>query len=276
MKKGQLKNIHKYAFSILLFCLSIIPFWILFVNATRSPEQIQQSFTMIPGDFLKQNYQILTERGFSFFRGFANSLFISMSATFFVLYFSAMTAYSLVIYEYKGKKILYGLIAFVLMIPAHLSLIGFYKFMLRVGLTDSYIPLIIPGIAHPVTVFFLRQYLISSFPKELVQAARIDGASELTIFHKIALPLMKPGLATMAIFTFVGTWNNLIKPLMLISTEKKYTLPMLVQLLKADIYQTEYGAIYLGITMTIIPLFLVYIVFSKYIIAGVALGGVKE
>ena len=276
MKQKKLLNIPKYVFSIILFILSIIPFWILAVNATRSTAQIQQGFSMIPSNFLGENFEILTGQGFSFIQGFSNSLFISTAVTFMVLYFSALTAYGLIIYEFKGKKLIYAVIAFVLMVPAQLSLIGFYRMMLNVGLTDSFIPLIIPGIASPVTVFFLRQYLMSSFPKELVQAARIDGASEIGIFHKIALPLMKPGLATMGIFTFVGSWNNLIMPLMLINTESKYTLPMMVQLLKADIYQTEYGSIYLGIAMSILPLFLVYLVFSKFIIAGVALGGVKE
>ncbi len=231
---------------------------------------------MIPSNFLSKNYEILTGQGFSFLQGFGNSLLISTLTTFLVLYFSALTAYGLIIYEFKGKKLIYAVIAFVLMIPAQLSLIGFYRMMLNLGLTDSFIPLIVPGIASPVTVFFLRQYLISSFPVELVQAARIDGASEIGIFHKIALPLMKPGLATMGIFTFVASWNNLIMPLMLINTENKYTLPMMVQLLKADIYRTEYGSIHLGIAMSILPLFLVYLAFSKFIIAGVALGGVKE
>ncbi|MEA1976091.1 MAG: carbohydrate ABC transporter permease [Bacillota bacterium] len=271
-----MKKFIKYVVSIILFILSVIPFWILAVNATRSTEQIQQGFSMIPSHFISFNYEVLTGRGFGFYRGFANSLFISTSFTLIVLYFSAMTAYALVVYEFKGKKLIFSIIAFVLMVPAQLSLIGFYKMMLNAGLTDSYIPLILPGLASPATVFFMRQYLLSSFPITLVQAARIDGASELSIFHKIGLPLMKPGLATMGIFTFVGSWNNLIVPLMLISTEDKYTLPMLVQLLKADIYRTEYGSIYLGVAMTILPLVLVYAVFSKFIIAGVALGGVKE
>jgi arabinosaccharide transport system permease protein len=276
MKENKLLNLPKYLFSIFLFILSIIPFWILAVNSTRSTAQIQQGFSIIPSHFFSQNYEILTGQGFSFLQGFSNSLLISTATTFMVLYFSALTAYGLIIYEFRGKKVIYAVIAFVLMIPAQLSLIGFYRMMLNLGLTDSFIPLIIPGMASPVTVFFLRQYLMSSFPVELVQAARIDGASEIGIFHKIALPLMKPGLATMGIFTFVGSWNNLIMPLMLISTEKKYTLPMMVQLLRADIYRTEYGSIYLGTAMSILPLFLVYLAFSKFIIAGVALGGVKE
>ncbi|MCF8017979.1 MAG: carbohydrate ABC transporter permease [Vallitaleaceae bacterium] len=265
-----------YIVCFLLMILSIMPFWILIVNATRSTDQIQQGFSLIPSGFMEYNYTVLTNRGFDIWRGFLNSFTISASATFMALYFSALTAYGLVVYDFKAKKYIFALIAFILMIPAQISMIGFYRMMLNANLTDSYIPLIFPAMATPATVFFIRQYLLSSFPKDLVSAARIDGAKEIQIFHTIALPVMKPALATMGIFAFVGSWNNFLMPLMLISDEKKYTLPMLVQLLKADIYRTEFGGIYLGIAMTILPLLLVYLIFSRYIIAGVALGGLKE
>lgn len=265
-----------YAVCILLLMLSIVPFWILFVNATRSTEQIQQGFSLIPSSFLSYNYNVLTSRGFNIYRGFFNSFFIATCATALSLYFSALTAYGLVIYEFKGRDAIFAFVAFILMIPTQISLIGFYQMMLNLDLVDTYIPLIIPAIAAPPTVFFLRQYLIGTFPKELVQAARIDGATELYTFHRIALPILKPGLATMGIFAFVGSWNNFLTPLMMISTESKFTLPMMVQLLRADIYRTEFGGINLGVAMTILPLLIVYLIFSRYIIAGVALGGVKE
>lgn len=282
MKNSRLGKLHNvqvswiYIVSILLFLLSVVPFWILIVNATRSTEQIQQSFSMIPSIYASFNYGVLTGRGFDIWRGFINSFTIAGSATLLTIYFSAMTAYGLVIYDFKGKDFLFAFIAFILMIPAQVSMVGFYRMILNMNLVDSYIPLILPMIANPATVFFLRQYLLASFPKELVNAARIDGASEIRTFHTIALPILKPALATMGIFAFVGSWNNFLMPLMLISNEAKYTLPMLVQLLKADIYRTEFGGIYLGITMTVVPLLIVYLAFSRYIIAGVALGGLKE
>lgn len=282
MKSTRLGKYHhltiviKYGVCALLLILSILPFWILIVNATRSTEQIQQGFSMVPNIYMGYNYDILTSKGFNIIRGFSNSLSISVSVTFLCLYFSALTAYGLVIYDFKGRKFIFALIAFILMVPAQISFIGFYQMVLRVGLTDNYIPLIFPAIASPATVFFLRQYLLATFPKDLVAAARIDGANEMKTFHRIAMPILKPALATMGIFTFVGSWNNFLTPLMLISTQEKYTLPMLVQLLKADIYRTELGGIYLGVTMTIIPLLIIYLILSKYIIAGVALGGVKE
>ncbi|MCG8500011.1 MAG: carbohydrate ABC transporter permease [Firmicutes bacterium] len=281
MERGRLGSFYGlkvswiYLVSGVLVLLSIIPFWILFVNATRSTEQIQQSFSMIPSIYAGYNYDVLTGRGFNIWRGFINSFTIAVSATSLSLYFSALTAYGLVIYNFKGKNFIFAVIAFILMVPTQISMIGFYRMMLNLNLTDTYIPLIFPAIAAPATVFFLRQYLLSAFPKEFVSAARIDGASELGIFHRIALPILKPGLATMGIFTFVASWNNFLMPLMLISDEDKYTLPMLVQLLRADIYRTEFGGIYLGIAMTIVPLLIVYLILSKFIVAGVALGGIK-
>lgn len=265
-----------YVFLVILLILSILPFWLMIVNATRSTEQISQGVSFIPSHYLSYNYGVLTGRGFNIVRGFVNSFIIAAGSTLLTLYFSAMTAYALVIYEFKAKKYLFALVAFILMIPSQLSLIGFYQMMLKINLVDSFIPLIVPAIAAPSTVFFMRQYLLSSFPKELVQAARIDGAGELRIFHTIAIPIMKPALATMGIFSFVASWNNFLMPLMLLTSEDKYTLPMLVQLLRTDIYRTEYGGIYLGIALTIVPLLIIYFILSKYIIAGVALGGVKE
>ena len=124
-------------------------------------------------------------------------------------------------------------------------------------------------------VFFMRQYLQPALPVEIVHSARIDGAREFYIFNKIVLPIMKPAIATQAIFSFVGSWNNLFTPMVLISSTKKYTMPMMVSLLRADIYKTEYGSIYAGLTLTILPLIVVYLLLSKYIVAGVALGSVK-
>lgn len=135
--------------------------------------------------------------------------------------------------------------------------------------------LILPAIASPSMVFFMRQYLQPSLPIEIVHSARIDGAREFYIFNRIVLPIMKPAIATQAIFSFVGSWNNLFTPMVLLSSPKKYTMPMMVSLLRGDIFKTEYGSIYAGLTLTILPLIIVYLVLSRYIVAGVALGSVK-
>ncbi len=136
--------------------------------------------------------------------------------------------------------------------------------------------LILPIIAAPMTVFFMRQYMLPSLNLDIVASARIDGAGEFRTFNSIVLPIMKPAMATQAIFTYVTTWNSLFLPMILLTKKENYTMPIMVSLLKGDIYKTEYGAVYLALTLSVLPLLIVYFLLSKYIIAGVALGSVKE
>jgi len=222
------------------------------------------------------NWGSLTGRGFQIWQGFGNSAFISICTTLLSIYFSALTAYGLHVYRFKGRMFLWTVILIIIMLPATLSIIGFYQFMSTLKLRDSYIPLIIPGISAAGTVLFLRQYMTSVLSIELIDAARIDGAGEYRIFNIIILPIMIPALAAQSIFTFVASWNNFITPFILISSEKKYTLPMLVQSLRGNIYRAEYGAIYLGIAVSLIPILFFYSFMSRFIISGITMGGIKE
>ena len=161
------------------------------------------------------------------------------------------------------------------MIPTQISMIGFYQFVSKMNLLNNYIPLILPAIASPATIFFFKQYLETIYHPDLPDSARLDGAGEIKIFHRIILPLMTPAMATMSIFAFVSSWNNFLMPLILINDTDKYTLPMLIQLLKTDMYRTEFGSMYLGISLSIAPLLIMYFILSKYIIRGVTAGGIK-
>jgi len=225
---------------------------------------------------IRFNWGVLTGRGFQIWQGFGNSAFISITATILSIYFSAMTAYGLQVYRFKGRLLLWTVILIVIMLPSSLSIIGFYQFMSTLKMRDSYIPLIIPGIAAAGTVLFLRQYMTSVLSTDLIDAARIDGANEYRIFNIIILPIMLPALAAQSIFTFVGSWNNFITPFILLSSEKKYTLPMLVQNLRGNIYRAEYGAIYLGIAVSLLPIIIFYSFMSRFIISGLTMGGLKE
>lgn len=261
---------------VFLAILSIMPFLIMIVNSTRSTTQIQQhAVSFIPSGFAWQNFKILTGKSFNPAVGFLNSLIVSVGVTALATYFSSMTAYALVIYEWKLRDAFFSFIMAIMMIPAQITLIGFYQMIYKVHMTNHLIVLILPAIASPSMVFFMRQYLKPALSPEIVQSARIDGAKELRIFNSIVLPLMKPAIATQAIFTFVNSWNDLFRPLVLLTNQKKYTLPIMISLLRGDIYKTEYGAVYMGLTLTAIPLIIVYLLLSRYIIAGVALGGVK-
>jgi multiple sugar transport system permease protein len=222
------------------------------------------------------NWRALTGRGFQIWQGFGNSAFISICATILSIYFSGMTAYGLHIYRFKGRTIIWSMILLIMMLPGTLTFIGFYQLMARIKLTDSFLPLILPGIAASTTVLFIRQYMMSVLSLELIDAARIDGAGEYRIFNTIIIPVIIPALAAQSIFTFVGSWNNFITPFVLISTKSKYTLPMLIQTLRGDIYRTEFGAIYLGIAVSLIPIIVFYSFMSRFIISGLTMGGIKE
>ena len=265
-----------YIVCIFLTILSIMPFWIMIVNSTRSTTQIQQhAVSLIPSTFFLNNIKVLTGKSFNAMVGFMNSCIISVGGTLCAVYFSTLTAYAIVVYNWKARNAFFGFILAIMMIPAQVTSIGFYQFMYQIGLTNNFLALILPNIAAPAMVFFMRQYMVPTLAIDILNAARIDGAGEFYIFNKIVVPIMKPAIATQAIFTFVTTWNNLFLPLILLTDNNKYTMPIMVSLLRGDIYKTEYGAIYLGLMLTVLPLFVVYFLLSKYIIAGVALGGVK-
>lgn len=271
IKKGIL-----YLLLILLGLTCLLPFLLMLVNATRSGSEIVTSFTLIPSTHLAENWETVFEF-FNLFQGMWNSLIVAVPATLLTAYFSAMTAYGLAMYKFKGNKLIFGTILVFMMIPGQLGLIGFYNLCTKLHLVNSYIPLIIPAIAAPGTVFFLRQYVLSVLPPSLIEAARIDGASELYSFHRIVLPVMSPGIATMGIMAFIGNWNNYLLPMIILNKNEKFTLPVMMATLRAstDINSNQ-GAIYLAVAISVIPILLVFAFFSKYIISSISAGAVKE
>ena len=275
-KQNKILMIIIYIVCIILAVLSVMPFLIMIVNATRSTTQIQQhALSLIPSKYLMSNMKILTGKSFHPMKGFFNSLIISTCSTLCALYFSSLTAYGIVTYSWKMKRPFFRFIMAVMMIPGQCTMIGFYQMAYKIHMTNNFLMLILPAIASPAMVFFMKQYMEATLSMEIVQSGRIDGAKELRIFNSLVLPILQPAIATQAIFSFVASWNNLFTPLVLLTDQDKYTMPIMVSLLKGDIYKTEYGSIYLGLTLTVLPLIIVYFILSKYIIEGVALGGVK-
>lgn len=265
-----------YVCLILLALICLLPFLLMIVNATRSGVEITHSFTLIPSTHLGENWTALFKY-VNLFRGFGNSLLVAVPATILTAYFSAITAYALAVYRFKGNGWLFKILVVFMMIPAQLSLIGFYNLCQKLHMVDSYLPLIIPAIASPGTVFFLRQYVQSTLSKALLEAARIDGAGELHIFHRIVLPIMAPGIATMSIGAFIGNWNNYLVPLILLNTPDKMTLPVMISTLNAATdLQKNQGAIYLGVAISVVPILIVFCFCSKYIISSISAGSVKE
>ena len=246
MKKRNIPyKIVAYVVCILLAILSIFPFYIMIINATRSTYEIQQhAISFLPSSYMASNLEVLLGKSFNPMVGFMNSLFISVGATACAVYFSTLTAYANVVYTWKAKNALFSFIMAVMMIPAQVTMIGFYQMVYKIHMTNNLWMLILPAIASPSMVFFMRQNMLASMPLEIVQAARIDGAKEFYTFNKICMPIMKPAIATQGIFSFVSSWNNLFTPLVLLTDQDKYTLPIMVSLLRGDIYKTEYGCVY--------------------------------
>lgn len=271
-----LKRAVVYILMVFFALLAVIPIYLMLINATRTNAQINEGISLLPGTNTMQNWKNLTNRNFQIWQGFGNSAIISFFSTILSVYFSSLTAYAIHVYKFKGRKFLWAFILTVIMLPGTLSFIGFYQFMARLHLTNSFIPLIVPSIASAGSVLFMRQYMESILSFELIDAGRIDGAGEFRIFNTVIMPIMIPAVATQAIFAFVGSWNNFMTPFVLLSDQKKYTLPMLVQTLRGDIYRTEYGSIYLGVAISLLPILIFYAFMSRFIISGITMGGVKE
>ena len=274
--KSGIAKFFLYAFLIILAVICFLPFLMMLINSTRSGNEIMTGFSLIPGSSLGTNWKVVTEN-MNLGRGFLNSIFLAVCNTLLVSYVSAITAYGLAYYKVRGAKVIFTSMLIFMMVPSQLSLLGFYDLCNNMRLIDNYIPLIIPSIASPATVFFLRQYILSVMPKAILEAPRIDGAGEITIFHKIVLPIMAPGIATMAIGTFVGSWNSYLIPMLLINSPEKRPLPVMVAELSAvrDI-TTNLGATYLVVAISIVPIMIAFCFFSKYIISGISAGSVKE
>jgi len=260
---------------VVLTIACIIPFLMMIINATRSNEEVLSGFSLIPGNSLAENYAALSSY-VNIWSGFKNSLIIAVLVTVLSGYFSALTAFGFAFYQFKGKNAMFVFMLVMMMVPGQLGLIGFYELSKNLGLLDSYIPLIVPAIASPFTVFFVRQYVQTVLHPSLIEAARMDGASEFRIFHTIALPMMMPAIATMSIFTFIGSWNNYIMPLVLLFSPEKYTLPVLMGFLKGSQVAENLGSLYLGISISVVPIMIAFLFLSKYIVSSISAGAVKE
>ncbi|MCI2055590.1 MAG: carbohydrate ABC transporter permease [Oscillibacter sp.] len=265
---------------VFLCFLSLLPFYLMFVNATRSSNEIKAGISFLFGSSLSANLKNFASAqvglGITVLGSMVNSFKIALPFTVLSVYFSALTAYGMYAYNFKLKKVAWGFIMAVMMVPTQVFAIGYYRFMIQINLIDTYWPLIIPAITTPAVVFFMRQYLQGALSLEIIEAARIDGSGEFHTFNTIVLPLMKPALATQAIFQFVFSWNNLFMPTLIISSSSKKTLTMFVQMLTAESFRADYGVVFLGLAITILPMFIMYFILSKFIVEGVSLGGVKE
>lgn len=274
-----ISRIVSYIFLIFVTFLSLFSFYLLIINATRSNAQLQAGFTLLPKEHFIDNLITAWNDQSIFFlpQGMLNSFIVSACTCIISTYFSAMTAYGVCVYDFKGKTIAHKFIILVMMIPTQVSALGFVKLVNELGLTNTYWPLIIPAIAAPATYFYMKQYIDSTLPLEIVEAARVDGSNEFRTFNFICTPILKPALAVQMIFSFVGTWNNFFTPALILDKKEVWTLPIMLSVVRSRINSQagDMGEVYMIILLAIVPVVVVYLFLSKFIIGGVTLGSVK-
>lgn len=275
---NKFRSIFAHVLLVILSFMCLFFFYILFINATRSHADLQKGFSALPGKYFLTNFKNVANDGtFPMIRGILNSLIVSGCSAAICTYFSSLTAYGLYAYDFKLKKAAFTFIMAILVMPTQVTAMGFLRLITKMGMYDSLLPLIIPAIASPSVFYFMYSYLQSSLPISLVEAARIDGSGEFMTFNRIVIPIMKPAIAVQAIFTFVGSWNNYFVPALVIQSKDKMTVPILIATLRgADFMSFDSAKIYMMIFVAIVPIIIVYLFLSKYIIAGITLGGVKE
>ena len=279
--KGKLKltvlRVIVYIILAFLVFLCLFFFYLMIINASRSNAQLATGFTLLPKEhFIDNLVNAWNDASINIPRGMLNSLIIALSSAILTTYFSALTAYGIHAYDFRGKKFVFTFIMAVMMIPAQVSALGFVQMMNKFDLNNSYIPLIVPSIAAPVVFFYMKQYMESVLPLDIIAAARVDGSGEFRTFNTIVLPLLKPAIAVQMIFSFVSSWNNYFIPALLLDKAEMKTVPiMIAQLRSADYSKFDMGKVYMFILLAILPVMIVYIILSKSIIKGVTAGSVK-
>ena len=254
--------------------IMLAPFYFMFVFATHSKADI---FTLppplLPGTAFFDNLKILTEK-IPFWNSLGWSLYIALASTALTLVFCSMGGYAFAMFEFKFKKPLFILVMGTMLIPSFLSMIPTFMIMDLLGWIDQPHALYIPGAASAFGIFLMRQFVMSSIPKDLIEAARMDGCSELGIYARIVLPLLQPALGTLGLITFIASWNNFIGPLVVMRSPEMYTLPLALRSMQSPV-DTEWGALMAGSAIATVPLLILFAFSSKRLIEGLTTGAVK-
>ena len=254
--------------------IMLAPFYFMFVFATQSRTAI---FNMPPpmwfGGDLLENLRILTTR-LPFWRNLGWSVYVALASTALTLLFCSMAGYAFALMEFRFKKPLFTLVMATLLLPSFMSMIPTFLIMDVLGWIDQHRGLYIPGAASAFGIFLMRQFAASAIPRELIEAARMDGCGEFAIYWRIVLPLLKPALGTLGLITFIASWNNFMGPLIVMRSADNYTLPLALRSLQSPV-NTEWGALMTGSAIATIPLLILFALSSKQLIAGLTSGAVK-
>jgi multiple sugar transport system permease protein len=260
---------------LLLAFATVFPFYWMYILMTHNRDTI---FTAPPpltfGDDFKRNYDALLS-AVPFWRSMWNSLYLGVVATATALFFCSLGGFALAMYDFKYKKQIFGFIMATFLMPGILNLIPFFLIIQALGWINEPKALWVPGMATAFGIFMMRQFFASTMAKDLMDAARIDGATELRIFWSVAMPLVRPGLATLGLITFIGSWNNFLGPLVVLRGKEVMTVPLALRSLQGLAATTDWGAVILGSALAVTPLLLIFFLASRQIIEGLTQGAVK-
>jgi multiple sugar transport system permease protein/cellobiose transport system permease protein len=270
--KKKIKSAPLYLIVILLSLIALIPFYFMLIMATQKNTEIFQGLRLLPSTNLINNFKTIISAGF--LKYYSNSIYITLIVSFASCFISALTGFVFAKYTFKLKKLLFLIILGTLMIPAQLGLIGLMIEMRWFNMTDSHWPLILPLLASPFGVFWMRQNIEATVPNEILESAQIDGCTGMRIFISIVMPIMKPALITIFLISFLATWNSYLLPLVMLNKEELYTVPIAISLL-GNMYVADYGARILALTVSVVPLIILFALGSKYLIKGMVMGSVK-
>jgi multiple sugar transport system permease protein len=254
--------------------IMLAPFYFMFVFATHSRTEI---FSLPPpmffGDDFFANLKILTER-LPFWRNLGWSVYVALMSTALTLLFCSMGGYAFAMFEFRYKNALFALVLGTMLLPSFMNMIPSFMIMDALGWIDQPRALYIPGAASAFGIFLMRQFVSSSIPRDLIEAARMDGCSELGIYARIVLPLLKPALGTLGLITFIASWNNFMGPLIVMRSPDMYTLPLALRSLQSPV-NTEWGALMTGSAIATLPLVVLFVLSSRQLISGLTTGAVK-
>lgn len=269
----MMKKVMTYGFLALVVILSLFPFYMMFVSSTLTTGEIL-SFppTLTPGSNLVENYNNLVEK-IDINRVVLNSLAIAFTYTVLSLLTASMAGYALAKFEFKYKKLMFGIIILTLMIPQQVLMVPLFRMMTAIGWQNTYKAVIVPSLANAFGIFLMRQNMVN-FPSELMESARIDGCGEIAIFFRIVLPTMKPALGALGIYSFMASWGSFMWPLVILSTKDMYTLPVALASL-SGLMRKDYGMIMLGASIATVPIMAIFLMFQRQFVSGIMGGSVK-
>lgn len=269
------RKIALYVILLVIAAIMLMPFYMMFVMATHTTTEI---YSFPPalwfGSNLVENFKNMIE-AVDFPQAFFNSCFVTITYVVLVLFFCSIGGYAFAVYDFPGRKQLFAVLLATMMVPWVAGCIPWFIMMSRFGWINNFAALIIPGCANAFGIYWMRQYCQNNVPVSLMEAARIDGCSEWTIFFRIIAPILKPAYASLGIMQFVNVWNDFMQPLMILREQDKQTLPLMLKTMVSD-RGTDYGAMMLASTCAVLPLLIVFLCASKYFMSGLTAGAVKE